>query len=234
MIEGLPVLAVIPARGGSRRLPRKNLLELGGKPLIAWTIEAARRSKHLDRVVLSSEDEEIMQVARSLGCEVPFARPAELATDAAPGVAPVLHALERLPGFALVALLQPTSPLRDERDIDACIETCVRLDAPACVSVTPSAKSPYWMYALGAGQRLQALCGEEPAERRAAYALNGAVYVARPDWLKAQQTFVAEGTVGCVMPAERSVDIDETLDLEFARFLMQRNAHGSLSPAGHR
>ncbi|HLX79282.1 MAG TPA: acylneuraminate cytidylyltransferase family protein [Burkholderiales bacterium] len=229
MIGAETVLAIIPARGGSKRLPRKNLREFSGKPLIAWTIEAAKRSRYLDRIMLSSEDEEIMRVARGLGCEVPFARPAELATDDAPGIAPVLDALARLPGYTWVVLLQPTSPLRSAQDIDACIDVCVRLSAPACVSVAPVPKSPYWMYTLGADQRLKPLlAAEEPRDRQPAFVLNGAVYVARTGWLQAKKTFVDETTVAHVMPPERSVDIDDEIDFKFAQFFFQERNHGTL------
>jgi CMP-N,N'-diacetyllegionaminic acid synthase len=125
MIGERKVLGLIPARGGSKGVARKNIREVRGKPLIAWTIEEARRSIYLDRLVLSSEDTEIMEIARSFGCEVPFRRPEELAADDTPGIDPVLHALRELPGFDYVALLQPTSPLRTAEDIDGCIERCV-------------------------------------------------------------------------------------------------------------
>ena len=229
MIGAETVLAIIPARGGSKRLPRKNLRELAGKPLIAWTIEAAKRSRYLDRVILSSEDEEIMRVAKSFGCEVPFARPAELATDDAPGIAPVLDALARLPGYAWVVLLQPTSPLRSALDIDACLDACVQRRAPACVSVAPAAKSPYWMYTLGGDQKLKPLLpAAEPGEQQPAFVLNGAVYVARTDWLQAKKTFVDGATVAHVMPAERSVDIDDEIDFKFAQLFFQERSHGTL------
>jgi N-acylneuraminate cytidylyltransferase len=232
MIGGETVLAVIPARGGSKGLPRKNIRPLAGKPLLAWTIEAARKSRYLDRVVLSSDDEEIMRIAREWQCEVPFSRPGELATDAAPGIAPVLHAIGELPGFALVVLLQPTSPLRDASDIDACIEACVERNAPACVSVSPAEESPYWMYTLDSGRALHPVIGAGvlPPRRQdlpPAYSLNGAVYVARTGWLKTNREFIGAGTVAHVMPLERSVDIDDARDLEYAEYLIGRK-NGSL------
>ena len=98
MIDGKKILSIIPARGGSKGIKRKNIRDVGGKPLIAWTIDAAAKSRYLDRVVLSSDDEEIIEVARRYGCEVPFLRPSELSGDDAPGIAPVLHALDNLSG----------------------------------------------------------------------------------------------------------------------------------------
>ncbi len=150
-------------------------------------------------------------------------------------MAPVLDALTRLPGFALVVLLQPTSPLRSAADIDGCIETCLRFDAPACVSVTPSAKKPYWMYAVGERGRLVPLAeAPKSAPPPAVHLLNGAVYVARTAWLAEHRDFIGADTVAHVMPPERSVDIDDALDFEFARFLLQRKMHGSPSQAEHR
>lgn len=235
MIDQLKVLAIIPARGGSKGVPRKNVRDLAGKPLIAWTIDEARRSRYVDRAVLSSDDEEIIRVARQNGCDVPFVRPAALALDDTPGIAPVLDAIARLPGFDLVVLLQPTSPLRSADDIDACIERCAHSGAPACVSVT-LAQSPYWMFTLGSDARMRHVMEiDKLPERRQdlppVYALNGAVYVARTTSLVATGTFVGEGTLAHVMPAERSLDIDSELDFECARFLIQRKQHGSLPPA---
>src|ERR1039458_650454 len=118
MINDKTVLGVVPARGGSKGVPRKNIRMAAGKPLIAWTIEKALKSQYIDRLVLSSEDLEIMEVALRYGCDVPFRRPVELASDDTPGIAPVLHVLEKLPGYSYVALLQPTSPSRAAEDID--------------------------------------------------------------------------------------------------------------------
>src|ERR1700733_1950126 len=115
------VLGLIPARGGSKSIPRKNIKDIAGKPLIAWTIESALGSGLLAAVVVSTDDLEIGEVARRYGAETPFVRPAELARDDTPGVAPVLHALEVLPGFDAVLLMQPTSPLRTTEDINECI-----------------------------------------------------------------------------------------------------------------
>jgi N-acylneuraminate cytidylyltransferase len=232
VIRGQSVLGLIPARGGSKGLPRKNVRPLAGKPLIAWTIEAARDSAYLDRVVLSSDDKEIIRVAQQWDCDVPFVRPAELASDEASGMAPVLHALEALPDYALVVLLQPTSPLRIAADIDACIEACVERDAPACVSVSPASENPYWMFTLGPKRVLTPLFAGTLPERRqdlpAAYCLNGAVYVARTPWLRSSRDFISPATVAHVMPAERSADIDDAHDFEYVEFLMQARTHGTL------
>lgn len=219
MIRDRRVLALIPARGGSKGLPGKNLLPVAGRPMIAWTIDAARRSRFVDSVVLSSDDDAIIQAARDLGCEVPFRRPAELASDTAASIDVVLHALDHLPVHDLVVLLQPTSPLRDAADIDAAIERCVDGGATSCVSVSPATESPYWMYRLDADQRLLPVLERPVAtERRqdlpVVYVLNGAVYVAEVSWLRDSKRFVDATTFAHVMPAERSIDIDTSDDYE--------------------
>lgn len=223
MIDGLSVLAVIPARGGSKGLPGKNIRLAAGRPLLDYTVAAARASRHVDRVVLSSDDEEIMRVARECGCEVPFRRPGELATDEAASIDVVLHALDQLPPHDLVVLLQPTSPLRSAADIDGACRTLQQHGAPACVSVTAAEQSPYWMFRMNERAELAPLL---PAAERAVgqsnrrqdlppvFVLNGAVYVARCEWLKRERSFVAAGTVGYPMPAERSLDIDTPADFE--------------------
>lgn len=227
MIDGRSILAVIPARGGSKGVPRKNVRLLAGKPLIAWTIEAALRSQYIDRVVLSSDDQEIIAVARDLGCEVPFVRPAALSGDDAPGIAPVLHALDEISGYDLMVLLQPTSPLRSTEDIDGAIAFCHQRHAPCCVSVSPPGKSPYWMYTLDEFAHLSPLLGNDVIMRRQdlpeALALNGAVYVADCRWLKESRSFITAETVAYRMPAERSFDIDEMIDFEICDALLRRS-----------
>jgi len=222
MIDGKRILAIIPARGGSKGVPRKNIRDLGGKPLIAWTIEEAKKSRYIDRLVLSSEDAEIIAVAKAWGCEGPFVRPLELAQDDTPGIAPVLHALELLPDYDYVVLLQPTSPLRRVEDIDGCIELCLTKQADSCVSVTETDKSPYWMYTLAADAvMLPVIPTEKQITRRqdapAVYALNGAVYVARTAWLRKSKSFVMANTVAYPMPKERALDIDTELDFAFVQ-----------------
>lgn len=227
MIDGKRVLAVIPARGGSKGVPRKNIRMLAGKPLIAWTIEESQKSIYIDRLILSSEDEEIIEVARTWGCEAPFVRPAELAGDETPGIEPVLHAIKNIPGYDYVVLLQPTSPLRAVVDIDGCIKACVRVGAKACVSVTEPEKSPYWMYVLDEENRMRPLIKSNALIARrqdlpSVYALNGAVYVAECRWLLESKSFLSEETVAYPMRKENSIDIDRELDLAFCDFILNK------------
>ena len=226
MIGEKRVLAIIPARGGSKGVPRKNIRDVAGKPLIAWTIDAAKKSRYVDRVVVSTDDPEIAEVATRYGGEVPFLRPAELARDDTPGIAPVLHAVEAVtPAYEIVVLLQPTSPLRSAADIDSAIRTMVDGGAQACVSVVEPDKSPYWMYSRDCAGRMKPLLEGEYACRQeipAVYALNGAVYVAERRWLVEKRGFMGEETLAYVMPKERSVDIDTELDLFIANQLLTR------------
>ncbi len=234
MIAGRRVLALIPARGGSKGLPGKNILPVGGRPLIGWTVEAAKQSRYIDRVVLSSDDDKIIAAARACGCDVPFRRPAELATDTTPMIDVVLHALEALGEYEIVALLQPTSPLRTAADIDA---ACAMLEddgVPACVSVSPVEQSPYWMYRLGTDRRMTPLIdiGSQATRRQdlpEVYALNGAVYVARASWLRQHRTFVTPDTFAHVMPQERSIDIDTAADLEAFKRILAEHTHVQVS-----
>jgi N-acylneuraminate cytidylyltransferase len=200
---------------------------VGGKPLIAWTIEAARASRYVDRVVLSSDDAEIIDVAAKLGCETPFVRPAEFATDQADALSVVRHALSSLPEqYDLLVLLQPTSPMRLTQDIDGAIDLCLARNAPACVSICETEKSPYWMMTLGDNGSIAPLMpAERVPDRRQdaprAYALNGAVYVGAVSHLAAGHSFFVPGSVGYVMPKERSFDIDSELDLKLVDLLLR-------------
>jgi CMP-N,N'-diacetyllegionaminic acid synthase len=222
VIAGLSVLAIVPARGGSKGIPRKNIRPLAGLPLIGWTLRAARASRYIDRLILSSEDEEIIRIAQELGCEIPFRRPRELAQDSTPGIDPVLHAITSLPGYDIVVLLQPTSPLRLEADIDACIERMINSGSPVCVSVREAVDHPYWCYASAADGKLRPFVTlpEGAFARRQdlprAFTPNGAVYVAKTDWLVNSRSFMTEQTIGLEMPEARSLDIDTEEDLAVA------------------
>jgi len=217
------VLAIIPARGGSKGVPRKNIREIAGKPLIAWTIASAKKSRYIDRLILSSEDAEIIAVAKKYGCEVPFIRPKQLAKDGTPGVAPVIHAVNSLPcKYDLIVLLQPTSPLRSAEDIDACIKRCAAGGFKSCVTVAEPDKSPFWMFRVAKSGLMRPLL-KAPAtcHRRqdlpAIYAVNGAVYVAERKWLLKTRSLLDKNTIAVKMPVERSLDIDTELDLQKMR-----------------
>lgn len=225
MIGGDKVLALIPARGGSKGVPGKNIREIGGKPLIAWTIDAAKGARCVDRVILSSDDADIIRVAKEYGCEVPFVREARLAQDDTTTMEVVFDTLERCPGYDWVLLLQPTSPLRSADDIDRAAERCLRHDAPACVSVCMAQESPYWMFTMRADDQLEALLPNFQLTRRQdlppVYSLNGAIYLARTEWLRQQKKFISEGTVSYEMPVQRSIDIDSESDFQQLKIFLE-------------
>lgn len=227
MIGDQRVLAVIPARGGSKGVPRKNIRPLAGVPLLGWSLASAKQSRYIDRVILSSEDEEIISVFRDLGGDVPFRRPAELARDDTPGTAPLLHACEQLPGYEWVVLLQPTSPLRLAADIDACIEACMKTGAPSATSVVEDRHGLHLLFVRDADGRLSPAMPELAGIARRqdapqACRLNGAVYVARIAHLLAGGKLVDGQTVGVAMPESRSVDIDTLEDFELAEWHASR------------
>lgn len=227
MINGKKILAVIPARGGSKGVPRKNIRNFFGKPLIAWTLEEAKKSKYIDRVIVSSEDDEIINVAKKFGGDVPYIRPKQLATDFSSGIDPVLHAIEEIPEYDYIILLQTTSPLRIVEDIDKCIEKMIRNNVPACVSVSKTEKSPTWMFSLENNNLLNPLIKNTNNSARRQdlpefYNLNGAIYIAEKEWLTAKKTFLTSETIAYIMPQNRSYDIDTENDFIICEFLMSK------------
>lgn len=219
------VAALITARGGSKGLPGKNIRPLGGKPLIAHSIDVAQQSAAVGAVYLSTDSVEIAEVARAYGCEVPFLRAADLASDEAKSIDVVCDALDRLPQYDIWLMLQPTSPLRAAEDLDGVVATMERTGADSCVSITEAQNHPWLTFAIGVGGAMTRFCADAPARaaRRQdmppAYVLNGAVYGFRPDWLRQGRAFVDAGSLAWIMPAERSVDIDDLRDFERAETL---------------
>lgn len=225
MINNKKILAIIPARGGSKGVPRKNLRSVAGKPLIAWSIEEAKKSRYIDRLILSTEDKEIMTTAEEYGCDVPFVRPLHLAKDDTPGIAPVLHALKHMPDFDYVMLLQPTSPLRSVEDIDRCIENFESSERSSSVSVTLSGKSPFWMYTINNNEMKPFIKQHEIILRRQdspdIYELNGSIYIAQTEWLSKNETFLYEGTLPYIVPGMRSFDVDTEDDLYLCDLILR-------------
>ena len=226
MFDGKKILAVIPARGGSKGLPGKNIRMLGGKPLIAWTIDAAKKSEYIDRLILSSEDDGIISTARGCGCEVPFVRPVELAADDTPGIVPVLHAVEALEEkYDVLVLLQPTSPFRQTEDIDGAIRRCIENKADSCVSVMEVEKHPAWMFHLTDLGHLTPILAAKASPRQQldpVFVLNGAVYVVSiPALLEQEKLVFKNATLAYPMPAEYSMDIDTPFDFTLCELIAQ-------------
>lgn len=222
------VLALVPARGGSKGIPGKNLARVGGRSLLARAVEAGLGSRRAPRVVVTTDDEAIAEEGRRAGAEVPFLRPAGLARDDTPGMAPVLHALRWLEEHEgarpeWVVLLQPTSPLRTAEDVDAALDLAEAKDADAVVSVMPSPVHPRWLRGVEPDGRLAPPETSVPATRQAleaAYALNGALYLARREVLLERETWYTGRTWAYVMPPERSLDVDTPWDLHLADLVL--------------
>jgi len=196
MINGRTILAIVPARGGSKRLPGKNLKDLCGKPMIHWTVDVAKESKYLDKIVVSTEDQQIVQSVSNKGIDI-VTRPEELAGDRSSVYDAIFHTLAQYEPFDYVCLLQVTSPLRLVEDIDGCIEKCIAKNAPACISITE---------------------GRPDA--------NGAVYVAWTSWLRETRLFDSGRVTTYPMPSSRSVDVDRITDFEEAESIMSSRLSG--------
>ena len=234
----MTTLALIPARGGSKGIPRKNLVPLAGKPLIGWTIEAALGAGRIDRVVVTSEDEEILAVSRKLGAETPFVRPAELARDDTPALPVVKHAveaLEQIDGFRpdYIALLQPTSPLRTSKHVDEAIELLSSSDADSVVSVirVPHQFNPYSIMVREGPYLKPYLPWDETRNLRQCkpefWARNGAaVYAFSRRCLLDKKSLYGDRVLGYEMPKEDSVDVDDVYDLQVAEFLLKGRLSG--------
>lgn len=229
MYKGKKILAVIPARGGSKGLPKKNIRILGDKPLIAWSIEAGRQSQYIDKITVSTDSQDIADIAKQWGGKVPFIRPAELATDAAKGIDAILHAIDwhRDNGdrFDLVLVLQPTSPLRTAVHIDQAIELLFEKNAGAVVSVCPVDHHPWWCNYLPQNGSMKDFLRPEilntnRQELPPFYRLNGAVYVADITVLETTRSFIGDTTFAYAMDAESSIDIDTAFDFKLAELLL--------------
>lgn len=226
MLNAKTFLAIIPARGGSKRLLRKNILELAGKPLIGWTIEAALKSRYIDHAVVSSDDVEILSTASNYHVQL-IQRPDELATDHATTFDAIKHAIENSSPYDYIVLLQPTSPLRQAEHIDAAIELLISKNADAVISVCETDHSPLWSNTLPENASMEHFIRDEIKNKRSQdlekfYRLNGAIYIGKTDKLLNEKTFFIEHNIyAYVMDRKSSVDIDEAIDFIFADVLIK-------------
>lgn len=229
----MSILAIIPARGGSKRVPRKNIRPVAGKPLMAWTIEVALACPSLDRVIVSTDDSEFAEIACKYGAEVPFLRPDDLAQDDTSDLPVYQHALSWLEEREsyrpdIVVWLRPTAPLRIVQDVECAIEILIETKADWVRSVCSVEHHPYWTMKLDRNRLIPLLNGIDFIKyyRRQllppAYRLNGAVDVAWWGTLMDKQLLYTGDVRGYVMPVERSVDLDTELDFELAELLLQR------------
>jgi CMP-N-acetylneuraminic acid synthetase len=224
-----PALAVIPARGGSKRVPRKNIRELVGRPLIAYTVEAALESGVFGQVIVSTDDEEIARIGRACGAEVPFLRSTQLSDDVTPVSAATTDALERLDpegtAFACVAQLMANCPLRTADDIRSSHEAFLASGAPAQISVTRySWENPWWAMTRDATGRLMPLFADRLQQRSQdlpeLFCPTGAIWWARGEILRATKTYHVEGRTGWEIRWNHAIDIDTEDDWRLAEVLM--------------
>ena len=227
-------LGLIPARGGSKGVPGKNILTVGGMPLIGWTIRAAAESQTVSRVMVTTDSEEIASIAAQLGAETPFLRPAQYATDEADSMGLVKHALTWLKSNEdyepdIVVLLQPTSPLREARDIDQAVTLFIDRAGPSdtLVSVSEVHKHPYLSVKIGEDGYLTPFLENSARGRRQdlplAHATNGAIYIGYADYYQRSGMFLGERTIPFVMPQSRSLDVDTKWDIRVADLLLSEN-----------
>lgn len=229
MSSSLKCLAIIPARGGSKGLPDKNIRLLDQKPLIQYSIEAALQSSCVTEVMVTTDSTEIAEISRHAGAAVPFLRPEELSNDEAKSIDVLQHAVDFYEShlkqhYAYIMLLQPTSPLRQVQDIEQAFATLLQYEADSLQSVTLSHNHPYLLRELEEEQLVPYLKHEDSHLRRQdlkdVYALNGAIYIMKRDVLMIDHSLVGHRNCGYIMPEERSIDIDTAFDLRLAQFML--------------
>ena len=227
MFKNKTFLAIIPARGGSKRLPRKNILNLCGKPLISWSIEAGLKSKYIDKVVVSSDDKEILNISNELKVQV-IKRPDELASDTSTSFDAVKHAIDNLESYEYILLLQPTSPLRNENHIDKAIEFLEEKNADAVVSVCEMNHNLLWSNTLDDSLSMEGFISDNLLSNRSKdlkkhYRLNGAIYLCKTDkLLKEKSFFLKKNIFAYVMNSNNSIDIDRKEDFELASLYLSQ------------
>lgn len=232
MSKKMEVLALIPARAGSQGVPKKNITPVGGKPMLAWSIEAAKASAPITRIIVSTDSDEIAKIGVTWGAEAPFLRPADISTSTATAMDALLHTLEWLqknegyqPEF--VVLLQPTSPLRTATDIDAAWTILRNSNAKAILGVTPVRQFPEWLYYVNESGQVESYLdpGKTANKQRQQlpnlYCSNGAIYILETAAILATKSWFPEPTVAYIMPPERSIDIDTLFDLKIADLLLR-------------
>lgn len=230
------MIAIIPARGGSKGIPGKNIIDINGKPLIAYTIEAALEATSIDRVICSTDSQTIAKAAISYGAEVPFLRPDKLATDSAQAIDTYLYTIEKLAEvgtpYEELAVLLPTSPLRLSSDIDNAIALFREKRADSVISYTPMQHPPTWARTINSRKipenyfKIESDL-ENRQELEPAYICNGSIYIFRYSLLKDRRIYESENTFAYIMPAERSIDIDSGFDVKLAKYFLSIRRRGN-------
>ncbi len=230
MYQGKKILALIPARGGSKGIKDKNIIDLCGKPLIAYSIECGLQSKYIDSVVVTTDSEKIAEVSRQYGARVPFLRPAEYAQDTSTTLVAVLHAIRTLEEmgerYDALVLLQPTQPLRTSEDVDKAIEAYFANGEESTVSVSVVFDHPILVRTIGQDGRLQNMLNRSSTCRRqdmpTYYRVNGCIYINKVTALNAETSF-NDNPIPYVMGPEHAVDIDELVDLKVAEYYLENS-----------
>jgi CMP-N,N'-diacetyllegionaminic acid synthase len=214
-------LAIIPARGGSKRLPRKNILDLAGKPLISWSINAGLKSQYIDRVVVTSDSAEILEISEKIGADV-LQRPRDLASDVSTTFDAIKHSIDNLNRYDYIVLLQPTSPLRNENHIDEAIELLGEKNADAVISVCKTGHSPLLSNTLPDNGSMEGFVHENLKNKRSQdleefFIINGAIYICETNLLLKEKSFLLRSNIFSYrMKREDSVDIDDRVDFVVA------------------
>ncbi|MGM0520198.1 MAG: cytidylyltransferase domain-containing protein [Campylobacterota bacterium] len=230
MYKNKTFIAIVPARGGSKRLPRKNVLDLNGKPLIAWSIEAGLNSNYIDEVMVTTDDDEIVEVSKKYGANVPFKRPEKLADDYATRPEVIKHTIEFYQNelnkkFDYLIFLQPTSPLRDTADIDNAIEFMFEKNCDAVVSVCELEHPIHWSGTLPQDKNMSKFLDNVAVRSRSQdlekyYRLNGAIYICDVQkFLEEGCVFFKKNIFAYVMERQHSIDIDEEMDFKLAEII---------------
>jgi len=230
MYKDKTFLAIIPARSGSKGIPKKNIKIIGGKPLIQFTIEESLKSKYIDRVIVSTDDIEIAEISKKCGAEVPFIRPIELASDYSKTIDSLVHAIEKLKlmgsTYDYIVLLQPTQPLRRYWHIDEAIEKIVNLKGSSLVSVSEVKEHPILIREINENGILKNLLRTESTIRRQDfpkyYKVNGAIYINKIDEEFNNNTSLNDNKLPYIMDKKYDLDIDSPLDLEILKILLTK------------
>ena len=233
MYRGKRFLAIIPARGGSKGIPHKNIMDLCGKPLISYSIEAAKRSKYIDYVLVSTDDVGIKEVSMKYGANVPFLRPEKISSDEAKSIDVVLHGIEFLKNhgekFDYVVLLQPTSPLRTHEDMDSAIELILEKKENSLVSLCQVDENPILMRTIEENNLKPILQFNGDNLRRqdlpTYYIFNGALYINTVAMLLKENAFVNEKSIPYIMEKNKSVDIDTIIDAKLAEYILEEKSN---------
>ncbi len=228
MINNKKVLAFIPARAGSKGIKNKNIIDLAGKPLISYTINAAKKSKYIDKVIVSTDGEKIADVAKKYGADVPFFRPKELAEDTSNVITAIIYTIKELKKMSeeydILVLLQPTSPFRSEQHIDEALEMLINNNLPSLLSVCETDKNPTLIRTLDKDKMIKPIIESDISLRQQMdkyYILNGAIYINYVKDIK-ENRYLKDNEYGYIMDKYHSLDIDEPIDLEIANLYINK------------